>query len=128
MIQWDPIQQARAEEVAERQGLPVATVKEIVEVYMRHTIRRARKYEPVVIVNMGLFYIDPRKTGRKLRSVMRRYREGELTLEEVRHTFSVWWPVHEAARKHLPLTGKRYKVNMRINGSNWGVLKAQDNE
>lgn len=128
MIQWDPVQQKAAEEVARKHEITTDSAKSILEFYLRSNMRHVRNYEPVVVVNIGLYYLDPRKSNNKIRNVIRRYREGIVTEEDLRQFLVRYLALHRIATSHMPMTGKKYRLNMQMFGSNWGVLKVKDNE
>lgn len=123
MIQWDPTQQSKIELVAKKLNISVERAKSIVEFYLRSNIRHARRYEPVVVVNIGVHYLDPRKTASKIIAVIMKYKAGNIPLEELKEALEMWLPLHRIARTHMPQTGRRYRLNMRLNGSNWGIYK-----
>lgn len=122
-IQWDPVQQEKIELVANRYQISVERAKDVVEFYLRSVTRHTRKYEPAVVVNIGLYYLDPRKSCAKILFVFKRFRAGNMTEEEFRDFLKTWLPLHRVASTHMPLTGGRYRLNMRLNGSNWGIYR-----
>ena len=123
MIQWDPTQQAKIELVAKKLNISVDRAKSIMEFYLKSNTRHARKFEPVVVVNVGLHYLDPRKTASKIIAVILKHKAGDMTLEEVKDFLEMWLPLHRIARTHMPQIGKRYRMNMARNGSNWGIYR-----
>lgn len=123
MIQWDPVQQEKIEKVAQRYGITVDRAKVLVEFYIRSSVRRIRNYEPTVLVNIGFYYLDPHKTNGKIRRLIMKFRNGGMTREELYKELRTWLPLHRKANSHMPLTGKRYRYNMRMFGENWGIFK-----
>lgn len=123
MIHWDPVQQEKIELVAAKHGISVQQAKGIMDFYLQNGARHVRNYEPYVMVNMGVYYLDPRKTNDKLRAIILKYRMGDITLEKAIKDIRIWWPVHQKARTHMPLTGKRYRRSIWRYGSNWGIYR-----
>lgn len=128
MMQWDPVQQGAIEKAAEKHGVSVQDAKALVEGYLKSNMRHVRAYEPVVVVNFGLFHLDPRKTLGRVMAMFRKYRAGGIPKEEFEAKFPVWWDLHNKARAHMPRKGKKYRYNMMRYGSNWGALKQTKHE
>lgn len=134
MIQWDPVQQEKIEGVAARFGISVQEAKDIVVYGLGKLIKRPRSFEPSVVVNVGVFYLDPRKTNEKILKMFKKFRRGELSEADLRAFLSEYLPLHSIAKTHSPLTGKRYRLqqmydnNLITNGSSRNKAKKAKKE
>ncbi len=111
-MQWDPTQQEIIEKVAAKEGISVEKAKGMVEFYLRSNSRHIRKYEPVVVPNIGVFYLDPRETNERVLKVFKVWRAGLISDDEFWKAYNKYMPLHKLARTHFPGTGKKYKVKM----------------
>lgn len=112
-MQWDTVQNNALKEALEGTDVSEAKAKELVEVYLRNCVRNIREYKPVTIVNMGFFYIDPRKVNRLLLKLIKSFREGRTSKEEFDKGYAKYRPVYAIAKTHAPRTGKAYLREMK---------------
>lgn len=107
-VQWDTTQQRLAEETSTQLSVELGKTKEVVELYLKSCMRHARKYEPIQMVCMGVFYMDARKTNERVRVVFRSWREKRMKDEVFQEVLAKCLELHRIATEHLPLTGRRY--------------------
>lgn len=103
-------------ETADEMGIPTGIGKEAYLITMELGLKQVRKFKPWLLPNMGLFYLSPWKTARRIWTMfksMRNRMNGThptgMTREEVCERLKIYKPLHEIATKHYPKTGKKYK-------------------
>lgn len=123
-MRWDNTQEEICKEVAEELGISVDRHKAIVEVYLKLNMRHIRQYEPVVVVNIGLFCLDARETNSKIVRVFKAFRQQKIDKEDLLKALGTYIPLHRLAKIHRPRWGQKYLAAQYNNTlDNYGIKK-----
>lgn len=119
-INIDPILRGLIKEAADEVGILTSQGIDAYKITMQLFGKQIRAKKPVLIYNMGLFFISPYKTHRRITRMiqsMRNFESGKdpkgMTREQVIERLKIYWPYHLIARAHLRRTGKRYRARLR---------------
>jgi hypothetical protein len=103
------------DKVCEKHGVSREKLVEALDLFFSKVGKKIRNLEPVTIVNLGIFKLDPRRTVRRVLKMIGAYRkserlgDGSFPREEFLRKFEIQYKVHQAARAHSPRVGRRWK-------------------
>lgn len=108
-------------ETADELGIPTGVGREAYLITMELGFRQVRKFVPLLLPNMGLFYFSAWKVAKRFKKMfesMRAREKGEhpegMTREEVAQVIKeTYWDLKVKAMNHYPRTGRKYKIEQR---------------
>lgn len=116
----DPVLAKIAKESADECEILTSQMIEAYYILMELVVQKIRKKVPVLLPNMGYFYISPYKIEKRFERMfksMRNRQSGKdpngMTREEVKAQVEKYWPFVQASRTHLIRRGKRYKAELK---------------
>lgn len=117
---YDPTIERILKESADEIEILTSQMKEAYSIYMGLNVGEIRKKRPVLIENIGLFFLSPYKTEEyicKMFGSLKKQESGKdpegITREEIKEKIKKYWQYHERARHHYIRTGKKYRAKLK---------------
>lgn len=116
----DPVLTRIAKESADECGILTTQMIEAYDIAMEIMVGKIRKRIPVLMPNMGYFFLSPYKIEKRFDRMFKSMRnrasgkdpEG-MTREQVKEQVKKYWPFVVIARTHFTRRGNRYKAELK---------------
>ncbi len=117
----DPTLERIARESADECGIKHSQMREAYYISMELFLKKIRGNTPVLLPNMGYFFLSPYKTGRlilRMFGSMRNRISGKdpegMTREDVQNKLKKYWPLHQIAITHYVRNGNKYRAKKKF--------------